>query len=161
MPYGKTGVAGFYNGMAEFSPEIALQSYTSKGGEDAFVSVIRDCIASSSTIEVTACGSYSIPFPDTTFTTSGQYTLIMESSEGCDSVITLQLTVLPNQEVIVTETACDQYTTPSGNNTWTVSGTYVEELESVNGCDSTVTYHLTIVESTESASEITACDMYA
>ena len=158
--YGKTGVAGFFSGMAEFSPEIELHSYTSKGGEDAFVSVIRDCLPSSSTLDVTACGSYSIPFPDTTFTASGDYTLILESSEGCDSVITLHLTLVPNHEVTVTETACDQYTTPSGNNTWTVSGTYVEELQSINGCDSIVTYHLTIVESTESAGEITACEMY-
>jgi hypothetical protein len=158
--FGKTGVAGFFTGMAEFSPEIALHSFTSEGGQEAFVSVIRDCMASSSTQEVTACGSYSIPFPDTTFTISGTYTLIMESSQGCDSIITLNLTVLPHQEVIVTETACDQYTTPSGNHTWTVSGTYSEVLVSSNGCDSIITYHLTISESTGGSSEITACDVY-
>lgn len=44
----------------------------------------------------------------------------------------------------ITETACDTYTSPSGNYVWTISDTYVDTILNVNNCDSIITIELTI-----------------
>jgi len=40
--------------------------------------------------------------------------------------------------------ACDTYTSPSGNYTWTSSNTYLDTIQNSNGCDSVITINLTI-----------------
>lgn len=46
--------------------------------------------------------------------------------------------------VTISVTECQEYTSPSGNFTWTTSGTYQETLQTPMGCDSVVTVNLTI-----------------
>ena len=43
----------------------------------------------------------------------------------------------------ITETACNSYTSPSGNDVWNTSGTYFDTLNT-NGCDSVIKINLTI-----------------
>lgn len=59
----------------------------------------------------------------------------------------------------ITETACDTYTSPSGN-TWTTSGLYVDTIPNAAGCDSVITVDLTINNSTVGTDVQTACDSY-
>lgn len=42
------------------------------------------------------------------------------------------------------ETACDSYTSPSGNYIWTSSSTYLDTIPNISGCDSVITINLTI-----------------
>ncbi|HLP52814.1 MAG TPA: T9SS type A sorting domain-containing protein [Chitinophagales bacterium] len=44
----------------------------------------------------------------------------------------------------ITASACGSYTSPSGDYTWTSSGTYTDTLTNAAGCDSIVTINLTI-----------------
>ncbi|MEX1191550.1 MAG: T9SS type A sorting domain-containing protein [Brumimicrobium sp.] len=44
----------------------------------------------------------------------------------------------------ITETACDSYTSPSGNYTWTSTNTYMDTIPNAAGCDSVITIDLTI-----------------
>lgn len=46
--------------------------------------------------------------------------------------------------VVLTETACAAYTSPSGNYVWTTSGTYQDTISAPGGCDSTFTIQLII-----------------
>lgn len=158
--YGKVGVTGYFQGTADFSPDIDQQTFISAGEEDGFVTLVRECAPSYATGELTVCDGFTTTIPDSVITQSGIYTLILESSTGCDSVVTLMLTVLESPETIVTETACDSYTTPDGSQTWTESGIYMEVLESTNGCDSIVTYNLTILSSSAQTEVVQACGMY-
>jgi len=41
--------------------------------------------------------------------------------------------------------ACDAYVSPSGNSTWTISGTYFDTISNAAGCDSLITIELTII----------------
>jgi hypothetical protein len=79
---------------------------------------------------------------------------------GCDSVITLQLTIKPgtNTGGTVTATACDKYTL--NNQTYTTSGTYIQTLTNAGGCDSTVTLNLTMNHSTAYTLVETACGKF-
>lgn len=160
VQYGKVGVTGYFEGTADFSPNIDQQTFISAGEEDGFVTLVQECAPTYAVLELTGCDGYLCPFPDSIITQSGVYTFILESSSGCDSVVTLMLTILESSETIATETACDSYTTPDGSQTWSESGIYVEVLESANGCDSIVTYNLTIRSSSAHTEVAQACGMY-
>lgn len=65
-----------------------------------------------------------------------------------------------NSRDTVEVTTCNQYTTPSGNNTWSQSGTYSETLTNANGCDSVIVTNLTILHSGNTIVINSACDSY-
>jgi len=68
------------------------------------------------------------------------------------------ITVNYNASSIVNFAACDSYTW--NGTTYTESGKYTANLETVNGCDSTVTLNLTINNSVETSENIEACESY-
>ena len=55
---------------------------------------------------------------------------------------------------------CKQYTSPSGNYTWSSSNTYLDTILSANGCDSIFTINLTVNDTSSSISSATACKTY-
>ena len=76
---------------------------------------------------------------------SGSYGEIIPNAAGCDSIITVHLTIGHTATHEENITACQQYTTPDGLLTITESGTYVYAI--VGGeCDSLITVHATIHE---------------
>jgi hypothetical protein len=78
---------------------------------------------------------------------------------GCDSVITIDLTVDQSTAASITEVACDSYTSPSGK-TWTTSGMYMDTIPNAVGCDSVITVDLTVNPSSASTISETVCDSY-
>jgi surface protein len=52
----------------------------------------QPCVATSSTISVTSCGQYTAP-NGTVYTVGGQYTVTIQNTVGCDSIITINLTI--------------------------------------------------------------------
>jgi len=103
-----------------------------------------------------ACDSYTMY--NETYTTSGIYSQTLQDINGNDSTISLNLTVLRSDEVILTETACDSYTL--NNETYTSSGTYVQTLTNSLGCDSTVTLNLSILQPSDSIITTSGCGSY-
>ena len=77
---------------------------------------------------------------------------------GCDSVVTLHLTVLPRYSHTVEKYACEQYVWEG--DTLTESGDYTKSYTSVDGCDSTVTLHLSIGYPAEEEVWQTVCGQY-
>ena len=61
---------------------------------------------------------------------------------GCDSTVTLDLTINYSSSSTVTVTACDSFDWDGV--TYDSTGTYTNVYTDVNGCDSTVTLDLTI-----------------
>ncbi len=92
----------------------------------------------------TACNSYTW-IDGNTYTTNNNtatYTLEGGASNGCDSIVTLDLTVNHPVENEADVTACDEY--EWNGETLTASGDYTATFTAANGCDSTVTLTLTI-----------------
>lgn len=115
--------------------------------------------SSSSTLNVSDCNtSYTAP-SGATYTSSGTYTDIIPNVVGCDSVITINLTLNAPTSSSITASACDTYTAPSGAQ-YTSSGTYTDIIPNVAGCDSTITINLTVNNSSSSTLNVSACDMY-
>ena len=108
-------------------------------------------------ITATACDEFM--WNGDTFTETGIYIDTIPSQAGCDSIITLHLTINNSITTEQTEVACDSYTWTDGK-TYTESGTYYQYLQTVHGCDSTVVLHLTINNSVVVPYEVTTCDSY-
>ena len=103
----------------------------------------------------TACDQYI--WNNHVYTASGTYLDTLSTIAGCDSILTLHLTISPiySEEAIV---ACDSYEWNGG--TYTTSGNYIYTTAAVNGCDSIVTLHLTINHSEREEYYENACDAY-
>jgi PKD repeat protein len=122
-------------------------------------SVVVNNSSSSSSLSAQACYSYTGP-SGTVYTSSGVFVDTIPNAAGCDSLITLNLTI--NTEVYhsFTVTKCVEYTVPSGNMTYYASGVYTDTIPTVNGCDSIMTITVTIytvdVSVTQTGNTLTA-----
>ena len=93
-------------------------------------------------VEITACDSYT--WNDITYTASGEYVQTFALPNGCDSVVTLHLTISPVYNIPVTADICEDGSYDFFGQTLTTAGTYTHTLQSVNGCDSVITLTLTV-----------------
>lgn len=100
----------------------------------------------STTVNASVCSgsTYTLPSGNSA-SAAGTYIDTLSTINGCDSVITTNLTVLPAPTSSVNDTICQgtTYTLPSGA-TATATGIYTDTLSAANGCDSVITTNLTV-----------------
>jgi hypothetical protein len=122
------------------------------------VFILTENAAITSTVSSTNCSSYTLN--GSTYTSSGTYTQLLSgaSSMGCDSTITLNLTIIQPTSSTLNQVVCNSYIL--NGNTYTSSGTYVQMLTNTVGCDSTITLNLTINQPTSSSLTEVACVSY-
>ena len=107
----------------------------------------------------TACDSYTWIDGNTYTESNTTATQTLTNVVGCDSTITLNLTINHNNTGTETVTACDSYTWHGTEYTASNStATYTET--NVAGCDSVVTLNLTVNHSNTGTETVTACDSY-
>ncbi len=113
-----------------------------------------------SQVLVHQCSSYQSPSGNYTWTVSGTYYDTLSTVQGCDSILMIDLTINQTAVSSITSSVCDSYISPSGNYTWTVSGTYYDTLSTVQGCDSILMIDLTIYQTAVSSIISSVCDSY-
>jgi len=134
------------------------QVYTSSGQYTAIIpnvigcdSVITIDLIINSTISNTTsflnenvCDSFIAPNGQL-YTTSGQYVVSIPNSVGCDSIITINLSVGTgvSSSSTINETGCSSYTAPDGQ-VYTSSGQYIAVIPNAVHCDSTITINLVL-----------------
>ncbi|MGC3947835.1 MAG: hypothetical protein QM762_25565 [Chryseolinea sp.] len=96
------------------------------------------------TKDETICAGESYVIGSNTYSLSGTYRELFPSHAGCDSIVILHLTVLPQYENTVEINTCVGETYFAGGQLQTTSGIYTDIFKSVNGCDSVVTTKLTV-----------------
>ena len=106
------------------------------------------------------CQGSSYNFFGQTLTTAGTYTHPLQTVHGCDSVITLTLTVNPTFNTPVAAEICQGSSYDFFGQTLTTAGTFTHTLQSVHGCDSVITLTLTVNYGTHNVETETACDNY-
>ena len=80
-----------------------------------------------------------------TYHNSGQYTHMLNTVHGCDSLLIMDLTILNSYNVHLNETACDAYPWPYVELGYLYeTGSYVYNGTTTHGCDSIVNLNLTI-----------------
>lgn len=167
---GQIAFGGFYRYSADFDPGPGSYIQTSNGDRDIFISIIDTnsnflesisigdqyddvllALATNSNNQVFTLGR----FGDTVDFNPGlgvnklqpafnnQYNMYAQKFTPCIPLGT-----------VLNLTACDSFTSPISNLTWTSSGTYYDTLVSVNNCDSIITYNLSIINIDTSITQI-------
>lgn len=94
-----------------------------------------------------------------TFQATGTYvqTLKNQAANGCDSVLTIQLTVFQPTTETIQQTICNGETFTVNGTVYDASGTYTQQLTNKNGCDSTLIIQLTELEEIHVQQNATLC----
>lgn len=124
------------------------------------VRIYSYCIATSSSMNAQACDSFTVPSGDETYGSSGIYQDTIVNAKGCDSLLTINLTIIQSTTVSQSISACDSFMVPSGDETHLISGTYMDTIPNTAGCDSLLTLNVTVGYSTASSLTISACDSF-
>jgi gliding motility-associated-like protein len=97
---------------------------------------------SSSALNIVECGQYA--WNSQNYTTSGSYTFTTLNSNGCDSVAQLNLTIDPIYQVTIDTALCQGESYTNIGMTFNQTGNYTIPLQTINGCDSTISINLTV-----------------
>ena len=142
-----------------------VQTFTSAVGCDSVVTLhLTINHETNGDTTVVACGSFT--WHGVTYTTTPAvaptYTMTGGNHNGCDSVVTLHLTVNHSTDGDTTVVACESFTWHGVTYTTTpaVAPTYTMTGGNHNGCDSVVTLHLTVNHGTHDVLETDACESY-
>lgn len=99
------------------------------------------CEVFSSLLQLNECEPVTVN--NITYTQSGTYVQHLQNVNGCDSLLTLQISISKNEASIQVQT-CESYSL--NGVTYEESGTYLQTLVNQQGCDSLLTINLNITE---------------
>jgi gliding motility-associated-like protein len=135
-------VTGFMAGIVDFDPGPNVYPLDGSSHQAPFVVKLSRCLnITTSTLSINTCNSFTLN--NETFDSSGTYIQTIPNSTGCDSIITLNLTI--NRKFTEqTKSICEGESFFAGGANQTASGTYIDTLQTVLGCDSIVTTRLTV-----------------
>ncbi len=147
------------------------QTYTSSGSYEATLTNALGCDSiatlnltvnpiSEGSETVIACNSYTWPTDGNTYNSTGAYPATLVNAQGCDSIVTLNLTI--NTEVTASQniTACSPYTWPVDGNTYSSTGSYQAIVPAASGCDSIITLDFVLDASASTNETVTVCEAY-
>lgn len=137
-----------YNGQQLTSAGLYPFTFVSQEGCDSIVTINLSVLPAVRTfLTVEECGSQYLFFNEL-LTESGNYSFVLEnaSSNGCDSVIELSLTLFPSGEATLIEASiCEGEVYQFGGFELTQAGTYTDSLQNISGCDSLVVLNLNVI----------------
>lgn len=135
-------ITGHMGGIVDFDPGPNVYPLTGGSSWAPYVVKLSRCLnITTTTLNINTCSSYTLN--NETFDSSGTYTQIIPNASGCDSVITLHLT-LNKKFTQQTKTICEGEYFLAGGANQSTSGKYIDTLQTILGCDSIITTHLTV-----------------
>jgi ATP-dependent RNA circularization protein (DNA/RNA ligase family) len=110
------------------------------------IGFIEQCICDTINIDTTICFGDTVYIGTVAHTTTGSYSDTLTSASGCDSIINLDLTVLPlDTMTLAPQMICFGDTVYIGTVAHTTTGSYSDTLTSASGCDSIINLDLTVL----------------
>ena len=104
------------------------------------------------------CEGESVEVGMETFSETGVYEVLLLASNGCDSLVILDLEKFSPSSVYLESSICSGSSYTFGGDDLNLTGEYTLELTNVNGCDSLVTLDLEILEVYELNNDQEVCD---
>jgi Tfp pilus assembly major pilin PilA len=108
-------------------------------------------------VEATICAGENYPFYGEILTETGVYTAVLTSVNGCDSIVQLDLNVLPVATGTESATICAGDSYSFNGQLLGETGTYTAVYTAANGCDSIVTLTLTVTPLPQSVFASVVC----
>lgn len=109
-------------------------------------------------INDTICNGASLMFNGHILTQNGIYLDTLQSTGGCDSIITLNLMVRNILQTAISDTICNGVTVVFNGHNLIQSGMYKDTLQSITGCDSIIILNLTVNRILQTAISDTTCN---
>jgi hypothetical protein len=130
----------------------------SSGGCDSIInSTITVMPQITATQTLTICSGQAVVVGMNSYNTTGIYMDTLTAMNGCDSLVTTDLTVTLPDSSAQAVTVCNGQSYSIGSNTYTTSGVYADTLTNMSGCDSVVTTTLTVLPANTFTQNITLC----
>ena len=147
------------NGFNVSEAGVYTQNLTSVNGCDSIVTLTLNVNPIYNT-ELTATICQGQTYTENNFNVSeaGVYTQTLTSVNGCDSIVTLTLNVLPSYNTNLTATICQGSELNISGFNVTEGGVYTQNLTSINGCDSIVTLTVTELPTVHTDLTLTICE---
>lgn len=148
-------------GETYFTSGIYRDTLTASSGCDSILTLdLTIGQHSASTIQVENCGPYNWPQTGELYTATGLYYDTIPNAVSCDSIITLDLTILESTGATWFVNACTSYEWPQTGQTYTANGLYYDTIPNAAGCDSILTLDLTIWMPTAATVTEATCGSY-
>ena len=147
-----------FNGISRNISGVYRDTFVNSVGCDSFVYLhltVKDTTKKDSFL--TICKNQPIIFNGISRNVSGIYKDTLVNSQNCDSFVYLHLTVNDTIRTILFDTICQNQTKVFGLKTINISGTYLDTLTRASVCDSFVTLHLFVKDTTKKDSFLTIC----
>lgn len=149
--------------------DLGTSTYTQSGNYTEVLSAENTCDSTvhltltvlpsiENQLDINVCAGETYEVGTSVYTESGNYTDILTSINGCDSIVNLNLTILNNIENSIEINICEGETYEVGNSIYTESGNYTDVLTSVHGCDSSVSLTLLVLPNMETQLAANICD---
>jgi hypothetical protein len=152
-------LSGQIGGDLDIQPGPAENILPGIGENDGMIFKLGEgepCEPSFSVLTETSCESFTLN--SQVFNQSGQYSQTIVNSFGCDSLITLNLTILDATSASLDEEACGTFTLNGQN--YSQSGQYTQTLVNTASCDSIITLNLSILNATSASLNEVACGSF-
>lgn len=151
-------LTGRFYQPGDFDPGPGTYILKTTNFENAFVLKLSQCQPTSDTTKVNSCHSYTWLDGKTYTESTDTARYIIQNKAGCDSIITLDLTILKPDSTTIYHEACKNYEWKGY--TYNQSGIYQYDTINLQGCDSTVLLNLTIIKPDTASVAYIACDSY-
>ena len=127
------------------SNNTATYTLTNAVGCDSVISLYLIINSPSVSVDsVVACDTFTWVNGVTYSSSNDSASIVLTNSNGCDSILSLDLVINPSYSIIDNIIACNQYTWMDGNTYTSSNSTAYQTLVSSKGCDSTIFLNLTI-----------------
>jgi hypothetical protein len=110
------------------------------------------------TFSASQCSRYQLPSKKKMITVSGVYQDTIVSWRGCDSVMTITVKILKTSTATVNLSGCDSVQNPVTKNYYKNSGKYTLNLLNSVGCDSAISYFVTVYKKDTTRLSYDACN---
>jgi N-acetylneuraminic acid mutarotase len=139
------GDSVFVAGNYQKTTGVYQDILTNSKGCDSIVTSTLVVIPQNITYQIAdICDGSGYLFGANILSATGLYSDTLQAFNGCDSIIELNLTVMPSVSSYQAATMCLSDTYTFGNTILTTSGFYYDTLQSSTGCDSVSVLNLTV-----------------
>ncbi len=147
-----------YNGVSYNTDGIYFETLTSNSGCDS--TIILDLsfdLAIEMSLAVDICEGETYFFKNTELSEQGVYKDTLQNTQGCDSIVTLNLFKYNATDLFLQQDICENETYQFGNEILTSSGNYVHTLTNQYGCDSLIYLDLMVHAKYETPMPVNIC----
>ncbi|MEN9522714.1 MAG: hypothetical protein RL065_1091 [Bacteroidota bacterium] len=153
------GSTYLFNGNNLSTGGLYYDTLTNYLGCDSFIVLNLNIVNPSSTVlNQSTCINNPFVFNSQSLIVSGTYYDTLVNQFGCDSLITLNLTVNSTSSYSMNQTICSNNSYLFNSQSLTASGTYYDTLINYVGCDSLITLNLSVLPTSTNSFTQTICN---